>query len=151
MRVQQRPRQHIRTGHSELEGSAGDARCFLAIGVQIQTAFTQRTRYRGCWLAPESHGIVSSKGLIVAPSQVRADAFHGRDEVLDHAVRIRMIDIKAIQFAIGRQVDSGLSLHVENDASRVDQGGFTGQRGEPVGNRIRADSRRKNVGFAHVA
>ena len=61
------------------------------------------------------------------------------EEVVDHAVGIGMVDIEAVEFAIGWQVDTGLALDVEDYARGIGAGLFTGQRGEPVGDRIGAD------------
>ena len=51
-----------------------------------------------------------------------------------------MIDVEAVQFAVGGQIDAGLALGVKNDAGGVNHSLLTRQSGEPVRDRIRADS-----------
>ena len=65
--------------------------------------------------------MVSFLGEVVeiAAADLRADSLHRTDEVFDHAVGIGMIDVEAVQFAVGRQIDSGLPLQTEDDASGI--------------------------------
>ncbi len=60
-----------------------------------------------------------------------------------------MIDVEAIQFAVGRQVDAGLALDVEDHARRVEARLLARERDEPFGNRIRADGGGANAGERH--
>ena len=69
----------------------------------------------------------------------RRDAGHRADEVFDHAVGVGMVDVEAVELAVGRQIDAGLTLDVEYDAGRIDHRLLAGQRGEPVGHRVGAD------------
>ncbi len=41
------------------------------------------------------------------------------DEVINHAVGVRVIHVESIQLAIRRQIDAGLTLKIEDDAGGV--------------------------------
>ena len=86
-------------------------------------------------LAAELHGALAGEALVIAAPHLGAYAGHGADEVLDHAVGIGMIDVEAVEFAVGGQVDARLALRVEDDARGVEARLLAGQRGQPVGNR----------------
>ena len=122
-----------------LNGPARDAGGELAIGQQIQRAFAERPFDHAGGLAAEPHRAHAREGLVVAASDLAADAGHRANEILDHAVGVGMVDVEAVELAIGRQVDAGLALRVEDHAGGVDARLLAGQRGEPVGDRIRAD------------
>ena len=68
-------------------------------------------------------------------------AAHGPDEVLDHTVGVWVVDVEAVQLAVGRQVDAGLALGVEHHAGGIDEGLFRGQGLEPFRDGIGADGR----------
>ena len=60
-----------------------------------------------------------------------------------------MIDVEAVEFAIGRQVDAGLPLDVEDHAGGVQAGLLAGQGGQPVGDGVGADGGGEDGGFGH--
>ena len=68
-----------------------------------------------------------------------ADAGHRADEVLDHAVGVGVVDVEAVELAVGDDVDAGHLLGLEDDARGVDEGLLAGSGGEPVGDGIGAD------------
>src|SRR6266487_4629967 len=83
----------------------------------------------------------------IASSQAGTHAGHRRQEVFDHPVGVGVVGIEAIDLAFGGEVDSGLTLDIEDDARRIDSRLLTGQSNEPVGNRVRTDRRSSNVGY----
>jgi hypothetical protein len=50
-----------------------------------------------------------------------------------------VVDVEAVELAVGRQVDAGLALEVEDDAGGVNHGLLARQGGEPVRHGIGAD------------
>ena len=77
------------------------------------------------------------------------DAGHGTDEIFDHAIRVGVVDVETVKFAVGGEVDAGLGLDVEYDAGGVDDGLLGGECGEPVRNRIGADGGGEDAWFGH--
>ena len=59
-----------------------------------------------------------------------------------------MVDIEPVQFPVRGQIDSSLSLHVENDSRGVHQRGFTWKRRQPFRDGIRSYGRRENSRLA---
>ena len=137
--VEQGARQHVRAGDGELERPAGDAGGEFAIGQQVERAFAERLLDDARGLAAELHGALAGEALVIAAAHLGADAGHGADEVFDHAVGIGMIDVEAIEFAVGGQIDARLALRVEDDARGIEARLLAGQRRQPVGNGIGAD------------
>ncbi len=138
MPVEQGARQHVGAGDGELERPAGNAGGEFAIGQQIERAFAERPFHHARGLAAEPHGVRAREGFVIAAAHLRPDAGHGADEVLDHAVGVGMVDVEAVEFAVGGQVDAGLALDVEDHAGGVEARLLAGQGGEPVGNRDRS-------------
>ena len=68
----------------------------------------------------------------IAAAQTCAHTGHGREEILDHAVGVRVIGIEAIDFAFGGEVYAGLPLDIENDARGIGARLLAGQRGKPI-------------------
>jgi hypothetical protein len=50
-----------------------------------------------------------------------------------------MIDVEAIKFSIGREIDAGLTLGVEDHAGGIDDSLLGRQGAEPIRDRIGAD------------
>ena len=82
-------------------------------------------------------------------ADLAVDAGHGTDEILDHAVRVGVVDVETVELAVGREVDAGLGLDVEHDARGVDDGLLGGERGGPVWNRIGGDGGGEDAWFSH--
>ena len=123
-----------------LNGPPATAAARCAIRVQIQPALAQLIfttpagLFRnpiGCWRAK------ASQSLRPNPS---ANAFHRRDEILDHSIRVGMIDVEAVELAIGWKIDARLPLQIENYPHRVGSRLIARQRSEPVGYRVRTNS-----------
>jgi hypothetical protein len=79
------------------------------------------------------------ESLVIAAAGVCADAGHWAHEVIDHSVGIGMIDVEAVEFAIGRQVDRGLALDVEYDARGIETRLFARQRRQPIWDGVGTD------------
>ena len=69
--------------------------------------------------------------MIAAP-HLGAYAGHRAEEVFDHPVGIGMIDVEAIEFAIGGQIDARLALRVEDDAGGIEPRLLAGQGRQPI-------------------
>ena len=87
-------------------------------------------------LGAESHALSCVEGFRFAPSNGGIAAAHGPHEVLDHPVGVGVVGVKPVEFSIGREVDSGLALGVEDHACSVDDGLLGGEGVEPLRNRI---------------
>jgi hypothetical protein len=139
MPVEQRARQHVGTGDGELERAVGNTGRQFAIGHQVERAFAQRGFDHAGGFVAETHRAHASERFMIAAAHLGAHAGHGADEVLDHAVGVRMVHVKAVQFAVGGQVDGGLALNIEDHARGVEASLFAGQRDEPVGSGVGAN------------
>ena len=104
--IQQSARQHVGAGDGELEGSAGHGRGEFAIGEQVERAFAERLFYHARGLAAELHGALAGEALVIAAPHLGAYAGHGAEEIFDHPVGIGVIDVEAIEFAVGGQIDA---------------------------------------------
>ena len=61
-------------------------------------------------LAAEAHRRVPGKFLGDRAADHGRDAGHRADEILDHAVRVGVVDVETVELAVGREVDAGLGL-----------------------------------------
>ena len=64
--------------------------------------------------------LAAREGFVIAAAHLARGRRPSADEILDHAVGIGMVDVEAVEFAIGGQVDAGLALNVENHARGVE-------------------------------
>ena len=62
-------------------------------------------------------------------------------------IRVGMIDVEAGELAVGRQVDAGLTLDVENHARGINHRLLTWEGGEPIWNRIGTDRGGEDAGL----
>ena len=139
MRVQQRAGEHVGAGERELERSTSHFARTGAVFGQIEHAFGDGTAHDGGRLAAEGHLMLGAKRGGVFTAHAAVDAAELVDEILNHAVRVGMIDIEAVQLPVRRQINACLALRVEDDACGVDHSLFARQRGKPVWNRVGAD------------
>ena len=98
-------------------------------------------------LAAELHGALAGEALVIAAPHLGAYAGHRAEEVFDHAVGIGMIDVEAIEFAIGGQIDARLALGVEDDAGGIEARLLAGQGGQPIRNGIAAHGGSEDSGL----
>lgn len=147
--VEECAREHVGARDGEFEITAGDGRGALAIGEEIERAFAEGAGDDTGGLAAEAHRVMAGELLGDGATDLAVDAGHGTDEILDHAVRVGMVDVETVKFAVGRKVDAGLGLDVEHDAGGVDDGLLGGERGEPVRDRIGADGGGEDAWFGH--
>ena len=89
------------------------------------------------------------KGLQVGASHLCVDAPKFAREVLDHAVGVRMIDVEAVQFAVGGKIHPSVTLGGEYDAGGVDEALLVWIGGEPIGNGVGSDGGDLNAWCAH--
>ena len=141
VRVEQGPRQHVRAGQRELEGTARDGRRARAVFREIERPLADRANDDARGLAAEPHLGLRAERRRFLPAHGRIDAAEPPHEVVDHPVGIRMTDVEAIELAVGGQIDARLPLNVEDDTRGVDQRLFARQGCQPVGHWIRADRR----------
>ena len=73
---------------------------------------------------------------MIGAAQLASYSGERAQEIVDHPVGIGMVDVEAVEFAVGWQVDASLALNVEDDAGGIGAGLFAGQGREPVRNRI---------------
>ena len=137
--VEESAGQHVGACDSELEGAAGEIGRTLAVVDQVESATVQRFAHHSGGLGAEAHALVGVKGFCFGPADGGIAATHGRDEVLDHTVGIRVIDVEAVEFPVGGQVDPGLALGVEDDPGGIGDGLFGGESVQPVGHGIGSD------------
>ena len=131
--------QHVGAGQGELEGAAGHGGGASAVGEQVEAARAEFGFHHGRGLGSEAHALFGGELLDLAAAKFRAGAAHGPDEVLDHAVGVWVVDVEAVQLAVGGQVDAGLALGVEHHAGGIDEGLLGGQGLEPFRDGIGAD------------
>ncbi len=136
MIIEKRTGQHVWAGHGELEGSSRDLRGPPAVLNQVEPTSMQGLAHDGGGLGPEAHLLLGPEGLGVGPPNDRVASSHGADEVLDHAVGVGVIDVEAVELTIRGEVDSSLSLSIEDDPGGIDYGLLGGQGAEPVGHGI---------------
>ena len=70
----------------------------------------------------EAHLLLGAKGLGIDPPDGGVTAAHRSDEVFDHPVGVGVVDVEAVELAVGGQIDAGLALGVEDDTGGVDDG-----------------------------
>jgi hypothetical protein len=114
--------------------------------VTVERALVERADDDAGGFPAEAHRVMAGKFLRRRATHDGRNPRHRADEIFDHAVRVGVIDVEAVEFAIGRKIDPGLPLDVEDDASRVDDRLFARQGGEPIRDRVGADGRRENAG-----
>ena len=100
--IEQCPREHVGARDRELEGPAAHRRRALAVGEEIEGAFAERAGDHARRLAPETHRMVTGKFLGDRSTHHGRNPRHGANEVFDHPVRVGMIDVEAVKFAVGR-------------------------------------------------
>ena len=76
---------------------------------------------------------------MIAAAHHAADAGHRSQKIVDHPVRVRMIHVEAIEFAIRRQIDSRPPLNIDYYPRCIHSCLLTWQCNEPIGHRIRAN------------
>ena len=118
----------------------------FAIGQQVERALAQFCFHHAGSLAAESHAAGAREGFVIAAAYLGADASHGADEVIDHAVGVGMVDVEPVQFAIGRQIDAGLALQVEAHTRGIHTRLLAGQCRQPVRHGVGADGGGENGG-----
>jgi hypothetical protein len=139
--------EHVGARDGELERAAGDRGGALAVGEQVEGAFAKLARDDAGRLAAEAHGVMAGEFLGDGAADHGRDAGHRADEILDHAVRVGVVDVEAVELAVGRQVDAGLTLEIKYDAGGIDHGLLAGQGGEPVGHGIGTDGGGEDAGL----
>ena len=145
--IQQGARQHVRAGDGELERTAGNTGGEFAIGEEVERALGKGRLHDAGGLAAELHGAFAGEALVIAAPHLGAYAGHRTEEVFDHAVGIGMIDVEAIEFAIGGQIDARLALRVEDDAGGIEPRLLAGQGRQPIRNGIAAHGGGEDGGF----
>ena len=138
--VEQGPGKHVRAGYRELEWAARHGCGGVTVGQEIQASLANRRLHGTSRPAAEIHRSQRGKCIPIRLAQPRFDSGHRSHKVIDHAIGVGMIDVEAIELAIGRQIDPGLPLNVENDARCVAPRLVARQRNQPIGQGIRADS-----------
>ena len=147
--VEQRAREHVGARDGELEVTAGDGGGALAIGQQVEGAFAEGAGDNASGLAAETHRVMAGEFFGDGAADLAVDAGHGTNEVFDHAIGVGVVDVEAVELAVGGQVDAGLVLDVENDARGVDDGLLGRKSREPVRNRIGTNGGGEDAGFSH--
>ena len=137
--IEERAGEHVGARDGELKGTAGDGRGALAIGEKIERAFAEGAGDDAGRLAAEAHRMMARKFFGDRAADDGRDAGHRSDEILDHAVGVGVIDVEAVELAVGGEIDAGLALEIEDDARGVEHGLFTREGGEPIRHGIRAD------------
>ena len=86
---------------------------------------------------------------MVGAADLGVDAPELARKVFDHAVGVGMIDVKAVQFAVGRQIDSCIALGGEDNAGGIHEGLFVRVGGKPIGNGIGTNGGNLDAWSAH--
>jgi len=154
MIIEERAGEHVGAGEREFEWTAGDGGGARTIFVQVEDAFSDRAANDTCGLAAEAHLLLRAKRGRIGQADRGRDATHARNKILDHAIGVGMVDVEAVKFAVGGQIDSCAALGVDDDGSRIKDRLFARQGREPVDRGVRADSGGKDfrgVGFHGIS
>ncbi len=89
--------------------------------------------------------VVAGEFIRDRPADGTGDAGHRTDEVFDHPVRVRVVDVEPVELAVGREIDPRLPLDVEDDARGVDDRLLAGEGSEPIRDRVRSDRGREDT------
>ena len=128
-----------------LNGPPATAAGARAIVRQVQRTFADRTDHDPGWFAAKTH-LAFARNASGRGGRSPIESRQAPHEVVDHAVGVGMIDVEAVELAVGRQIDAGLPLDVEDHAGRVDERLLAGECGQPLGDGIRSDGRGENGG-----
>lgn len=147
--VEQGARQHVGAGDGELERASGDGGGAAAIGEEVERAFAEGGLDDAGGFGAEAHGRVAFELLGGGAADGAGDARHRADKVFNHTVGVRMIDVEAVEFAVGGEIDAGVALDVEDNAGGVDDGELAGERGEPFRHGVGTDGGGLDEGNRH--
>ena len=141
--------QHVRRGEGEHCVRAGQPPEELPIARQIQSALGEWPLDDAGRLGTKAHPLLGGKLGQVLPRESRRDAAHRPDEIVDHAVGLRVAHVEARQLTVGDQVDPGQFLRLEHDEDGIAQGGCGGVGGEPRRNGVAAHDLGFDFRFGH--
>ena len=99
--VEQRAREHVGARDGEFEVTAGDGGGALAIGEQVKGAFAEGAGDDASGLAAEPHRMMAGEFFSDGAADLTVDAGHGTNEVFDHAVGVRVVDVETVELAVG--------------------------------------------------
>ena len=146
MFVEQRAGEHVGAGDGELERAGGQeaGTCWKSLA-RLRRAFADLAFDDAGRAGAEAEVGEFVEFFFLGAADLRADVLKGADEVIDHAVGFGMIDVVAIEFAVGEEVEAGHLLGFDDDGHGVAEGFFGGVGGEPGGDGIAADDGGEDV------
>ena len=88
---------------------------------QVERSRTNWSFHDSGWPGTETHLPDARELIHVLQTDLCAHTGERAHEVINHAVGIGMIDIKSIEFAVGRQINTCLALHVKYHARGIQE------------------------------
>src|SRR5206468_5060242 len=104
--VEQRLAQQVRAGDGELQRVIGESASPAVIARKVERSFADGAFDDAGNSRAEAHAGKAGEFLELLPAGGGADAGEGPDEVIDHAVRVGVVDVEAVKLSVGDDVDS---------------------------------------------
>jgi hypothetical protein len=89
---------------------------------KIETALFDGSIDNGTWPGTKGHTRITTEGVEVSTGDIGSDIPKRPNEVLDHAIRIGVIDVESTQLTICKQIDAGILLGFYYDGHCISQG-----------------------------
>ena len=94
----------------------------MKIAREIQRSLIDRPFHNPRRFGTKTHAVEVGKLLNIRASHLCADPSQRPNEIFDHAVRLGVIDIEAIELAVADEIDAGLLLGGDDHPRRIDDG-----------------------------
>lgn len=151
MLVEEGAGEHVGAGEGKLDRLGGDGGRTGAGFGEVEGTLVKGAGDDAGGLATELHALLGHEFVAVLPRDPGLNAADPLDEVLDHPVGVGMIEVVAVEFAVGGEVNSGRFLEVDDDAGGVEEGLLVGEGEKPVDGREGAHGGGLDAGsFGHV-
>jgi hypothetical protein len=89
---------------------------------EIETALFDGSIDDSTWPSTKGHSRITTECVEVSTGDIGSNISKRPNEVLDHAIRVRVIDVESTQLTIGKQIDAGILLGFEYDGHCISQG-----------------------------
>ena len=140
--VDERLREHVRRGHGELQRGRGEVANEAPVVDESSSPSVIGPSTTPGGPRPKLHARKRAECGDLASRELRAHATERGDEVLDHAVRVRVVHVPARQLPVGYDVNPGELLRLQNREDRVAQVRARGVGAQPLGDGIASDDGR---------
>ncbi len=137
--VEQHLGEHVWTGEGELGAVAGQLQQRLAGLGQVECSRADRANHDASRLGAVRHTGLRAELQLVSPGKLCIDPAHLADEVVNHAVGLGMVEVVAVQLAVGDHIDARQLLGAHHHQGGIAQVRARGRDAQPVGNRVAAD------------